>query len=363
MQYWGFSLSEAVSSHSHQESIGHLLNQVETADRLALDGWFFAEHHAKASYSLLTSPNLLVAAASQNTKTIRLGNMVTVLPYHHPFRAAEEIRLLDLLTNGRLEVGLGRGAIRYEQAAWGMDRSQTHEIFEVGFDLLRRFLTEESVDYDTQWWKGSGASVHPAPIQKPHPPMWLTAVADHSIEKAARLGMHCSTAFLYPEMLKARLAAYREAWAKHQPGAAPGRFAVLAHVIVGETETEAVQHGKKFVESELEHFLNVISSRPAQGEDPSYASHAAIYEHIQKMTFQQLMDENLIIFGSVDQCAEQLTRLRDTGVDVVLAWIQFSDLDYEFSNRSLRLFCEEVIPRVEQRGKPSAKGKAVSVSR
>ena len=122
MKYWGFALSEAVSSHTHQESIEHLLNQVEMADRFGLDGWFFAEHHAKATYSLTTSPNLLAAAASQRTQRLRLGNMVTVLPYHHPFRAAEEIRLLDVLTNGRLEIGLGRGAIRYEQAAWGVDR-------------------------------------------------------------------------------------------------------------------------------------------------------------------------------------------------------------------------------------------------
>jgi alkanesulfonate monooxygenase SsuD/methylene tetrahydromethanopterin reductase-like flavin-dependent oxidoreductase (luciferase family) len=318
-----------------------------------LDGWFFAEHHAKASYSLTTSPNLLVAAASQRTSRLRLGNMVTVLPYHHPFRAAEEIRLLDVLTNGRLEIGLGRGAIRYEQAAWGVERSVTHEMFEVGFELLMRFLTEDTVDYDTQWWKGSGASVSPDPIQKPYPPMWMAAAADHSFDKAARLGMHCSTAFLYPEMRKARLAAYHEAWANYQPGLAPGKFAVLAHVVVGETEAEAIKFGKKFVESEVEHFLHVISSRPAQGEDPSYASHAAIYEHMTNMSFEQLVDESLIIFGSVDHCVEQLTELRNSGVDLVMAWIQFSDLDYEFANRSLRLFAEEVLPRVEQRDKPS----------
>jgi alkanesulfonate monooxygenase SsuD/methylene tetrahydromethanopterin reductase-like flavin-dependent oxidoreductase (luciferase family) len=191
--------------------------------------------------------------------------------------------------------------------------------------------------------------------------MWMAAAADHSFDKAARLGMHCSTAFLYPEMRKARLAAYHEAWANYQPRVAPGKFAVLAHVVVGETEAEAVKFGKKFVESEVEHFLHVISSRPAQGEDPSYASHAAIYEHMTSMNFEQLVDENLIIFGSVDHCVEQLTELRETGVDLVMAWIQFSDLDYEFANRSLRLFCEEVVPRVEQRENPSLEVTPVGV--
>ncbi len=104
MRYSGFSLCDGAAGYTHIETLSHLLRQVEIADQGGMDGWFFAEHHDNAVYSLTPSPNLLVAAAASRTEQIRLGTMVTVLPYHHPLRAAEEIRLLDALTGGRLEV-------------------------------------------------------------------------------------------------------------------------------------------------------------------------------------------------------------------------------------------------------------------
>jgi len=108
MRYSGFSLCDGAAGYTHIETLSHLLRQVEIADQGGMDGWFFAEHHDNAVYSLTPSPNLLVAAAASRTEQIRLGTMVTVLPYHHPLRAAEEIRLLDALTGGRLEVGVAR---------------------------------------------------------------------------------------------------------------------------------------------------------------------------------------------------------------------------------------------------------------
>ncbi len=233
MEYGGFSLCEGVSGHSHFQALRHQLELVDVADEGGMDAWFFPEHHCNPVYSLSPSPNLITAVASQRTRRIRLGSMVTVVPFHHPLRAAEEIRLLDALTGGRLEVGLGRGGIRYETAAFGMGHTDSQEVFTVGIELLLRFLTEGSVDYDTPFWTGTGAVVVPEATQRPHPPIWFAAASDRTIEKAAELGAHCMTGLSYTGLLGKQIRLYREAWAHHQNRKPPGRFGLLVLTVVG----------------------------------------------------------------------------------------------------------------------------------
>lgn len=349
MEYSGFSLCEAPADRPHAETLNHLLRQVETADVGGMEGWFFAEHHSNAAYSLTPSPNLLLAAAGARTARIRLGTMVTVLPYHHPLRVAEEIRLLDALTGGRLEVGLARGGIPYEQAAFGMEDADNEGMLAVGLELLLRLLTEESVDYDTVYWRGKGATAVPQATQTPHPPMWLAAVSDHSFQMAARFGMGCETSLSYPELLKAQMEIYGEAWNRHHPEKRRGRFGVLLYTVVAETERDAIQYGKRFVQQKIDGFLGGFGNpRPGTKHRPAAKSRRRLFDHISKLSFDQMIEESLIVFGSVEQCVEQVARLRSTGIDMLTYWLQFAGLDFDFADRSLTLLCEEVIPRVER---------------
>jgi alkanesulfonate monooxygenase SsuD/methylene tetrahydromethanopterin reductase-like flavin-dependent oxidoreductase (luciferase family) len=349
MKYSAFSLCEAVPGFSHIEALDHLLTQVDIADQAGLDSWFFAEHHSNPRYSLTPSPNVLIAAASQRTTNIRLGNMVTVLPYHHPLRAAEEIRLLDAISKGRLEVGLGRGGAGHEQVAYGVE-GPVEEAFLTGIELLLRFLTEESVDYDTALWKGSNASAVPEATQHPYPPIWLAAVSDQSLHHAARFGLNCELCLSYPALLARQMESYRTEWHKLQPGKPVGKVGVLVYTVVGESEKDALQYGKLFVQQKINGFLKSFSShRGSTDHSPSATSRLRLYEYISKLTFTEWIDESLVIFGSVDQCVEQVQRLQAIGADMLTAWIQFAHLDFGFANESLRLFCEEVIPRVTER--------------
>lgn len=306
-----------------------------------MDGWFFAEHHTKACYSLTPSPNLLIAAAGQITTRLRLGNMVTVLPFHHPLRVAEEIRLLDVLTNGRLEAGLGRGGIPHEQAAWGVDSAEVSAMLSEGVHLLQRLLTEEGIDYSTTWWKGRDVTVVPGPTQQPHPPMWIAAVNDESIEWAARLGFNCSASFGFPELLAERLARYHNCWERHHPGTEPGRFGALATVIVGETEQEAIRQGKATVLGRYEHFRQSF----ARGSTPAQRR---IVQYLTGVTLDDLIRDGLAVFGSPDQCVEQLSSLRANGVDVLIAWLQPAGLDPIFADESIGRLCQTVIPQLEE---------------
>lgn len=346
MEYWAFSIGEGSPGRSHRESLSDLVHRVHIADKAGLDGWFFGEHHSNAAYALIPSPHLLVATVAPKTSRLRLGTMATVLPYHHPLRVAEEIRLLDALTGGRLEIGLGRGGIPQEQAAWGLDREEVSKVFESGCELLLRLLGEEGIDYETPWWRGRSVTVVPEATQQPRPPIWLTAVNDASIERAARLGLHCAGSFSYLGLLRARLGRYRQSWAEHQSDRPNGRFAALALVVVAESERKAIRHGKEAMLARLNHFVRVFGAAERSSHGRSVRSEFS--ERVSNLSFTGLLDEGVVVFGSVDQCAEQLDRLRETGVDVMVC-LEVGGLEHGFAGSSLRLLGEEVIPRVESR--------------
>jgi alkanesulfonate monooxygenase SsuD/methylene tetrahydromethanopterin reductase-like flavin-dependent oxidoreductase (luciferase family) len=348
MQYYGFSLAGAYLRRPHAQALGDLIDAVEAADRLGFAGWFFAEHHVDPNFSLTPSPNLLIAAASRRTQRLRLGNMVNVLPFHHPLRVAEEIRMLDLLTGGRLEVGFGRGQVRIEQSAFGTEREATVEMFDAAFDLIRRFLLDEQIDYRTPWWSGSAAAVIPEATQKPLPPMWLSAASDTSIEKAARLGLSCATALLPRKVADARLAEFKSHWDRYNPGRkGQGRFAITANVAVAETFEAAYAQVTQDFAKKQEHFARSITDRPGD-DDRTYLSHRPNYEAFAAADASALLANHLLVAGSVEQCREQIAAIRERGIDVLICTFHTPQSDPDFCKRSMELFAREVIPHVER---------------
>lgn len=349
MEFWSFAINEG-GTRPAADVYAHVLEQAEIAEDAGLDGVWLAEHHSDRGYSLTPSPNLLLALIADRTERLKLGTMCTIVPYQHPLRIAEEVRMLDVLSEGRLQLGWGRGAIPYEQVALGIDRSETRDMFDAGIEIVRRLLTETDVDYDTKWWKGGPATAVPEGIQQPHPREWLTATTKSSLDKAARLGMNAITAFFPEAVRNADAERYRQAWAEQRPDEPVGRFGVNAHVVVAETEAEAVQHARGVVEGLLgEFFAWIAAARDASAAegDPTYSEHGSFTDMVAGWTFEELIEQNVILFGDVDQVVEQTQRMREPGMDMLTCWFQFGDLDYEFSNRSLRLFCDEVIPRVQ----------------
>jgi alkanesulfonate monooxygenase SsuD/methylene tetrahydromethanopterin reductase-like flavin-dependent oxidoreductase (luciferase family) len=348
MQYYGFSLAGADRGRPHAQMLGDLLDAVEAADRLGFDGWFFAEHHVDPQFSLTPSPNLLIAAASKRTRRLRLGNMVNVLPFHHPLRVAEEIRMLDLLTAGRLEVGFGRGQVRIEQSAFGTKRDDTVDMFDAAFDLIRRLLLDEAVDYDTPWWRGRAAAVIPEATQRPLPPLWLSAASDISIEKAARLGLNCATALLPRQVADARLAEFKAHWDRYNPAAkGQGRFAITANVAVADTFEQAYAQVTHDFAKKQEHFARSITDRPGD-DDRSYLSHRPNYEAFAAADPKTLLANHLLVAGTVEQCREQVAAIRERGIDVLICTFHTPQSDPEFCKRSMELFAREVIAVVER---------------
>jgi alkanesulfonate monooxygenase SsuD/methylene tetrahydromethanopterin reductase-like flavin-dependent oxidoreductase (luciferase family) len=347
MEYRGFNLGEDLPGLSAKENYEHTLKMIEMADAAGVDGWFLAEHHCDASFSLVASPNLMLAAAAGRTSRIRLGALVTVLPYHHPLRVAEEIRMLDVLTDGRLEIGFGRGAIRHEQAAYGVDRNTTAELFEDGMKLLLRLLTERDVEFENKWWQGTVREVVPSAVQEPIPPMWITVVSASSIERAVRYAAHAAVSLTPMALARQHVARYEEAWRERHGDTPRGKFSFGVTIAVGETHAEAERFARDPLHTKAENFLKAISDRP-KGDDPAYAEHEAGWRDYVDSSFEGMIDKGLIIYGSVDEAVEQLERINaECGADSIMFIPQFIGLDPDFARRSLDLFTSEVIPRAD----------------
>jgi len=347
MQFTVFDLNQAVKGKTHKDVYDHLFNQLRIAEEGGIDGYYITEHHFDPGYNLTPSPNVVLAAMAQRSKKIRLGTMTTVLTYHHPVRAASEIRELDLLTNGRLDLAFGRGAIRYEQEGWGVPRNETSERFETTFHLVKKLLLESKIDsYESPWWKGGKVHIVPEATQKPLPPMWLTAVSETSMYKAGRLGLHICTAFRSEAERKEAYENYAAGWEEFDPNSEPGMHQSMSHIFVAETLAEAEKYARPHLEGWLGHFVKVLSDKPVENEEASYETHKRVNQGLLESSFSQLIDDSRVVYGTVEDVVDQLVRQFQNGVDVFSGYFQFGELDFEASNRSLKLFCDEVMPRV-----------------
>lgn len=341
---------------THAEAYRHTLRQAQIADAGGLDTYFLTEHHFNSGFQLVPSPNLMLGALSQVTDRIRLGVMTLNLPLYHPVRIAEEIRMLDLLSDGRLEMGLGRGLAGHEHAGFGVDRSGSEALFDDGFALLRRLLTDgSSPAYEVGPWHGDAVELTPEATQRPHPPLWMAGISEKSIRKAARLGLNLCTAFLDAADTARTAGIYREEWQQARPGEQAAKYGTLQHIFVAETEAEA----REFAQPHLMAWLSAghdASTANAGNTTPDkgYEDHKAWFDKITSLSFDAAVDAGRIIFGTPEQCTAQLLRKAEAGVDMFQGWFQFGGLDFEASNRSLRLFCDEVVPAVRAASGPAA---------
>jgi len=161
------------------------LDAWEELDKLGFDGVGFNEHHT-SPYGLMNSPNLMAASAAQRTKNLKLLIYGNLLPIHQPMRLAEELAMLDCLSNGRLISGFARGIPR-EYKVHNIPLAESRARFEEAYDIVMKAWTEESFSHEGKFWSYKDVSIWPRPVQQPHPPVWVPVTSSQeSIEWAAR---------------------------------------------------------------------------------------------------------------------------------------------------------------------------------
>ena len=327
----------------------------ETLEELAIaeSGGFHAawlvEHHFMREYSHCSAPDLVLAAASQRTKTLRLGHAIIPLPYHHPLQVAERLATLDILTNGRVEFGFGRGFSPREYAAFGVDMADSRGLVEEALAIIQQTFNGQSVNFAGKHFTVENVEVLPKFVQKPHPPLWMAAVSPESFELAAKLGIGVLVGPFKPWfMVKADIEHYRTAWIKYANGS-EGKPRI--GMTVGLLCLEDGQRARELAKTHILWFYHELLKLTAPVLEHLHAG----YEYYQKMgTLRFLAEKTLslavlealgmVVAGNPAHCRRKLETYREAGVDHLLCAISAGGVPTEAVRESMRTLAKHVMP-------------------
>jgi alkanesulfonate monooxygenase SsuD/methylene tetrahydromethanopterin reductase-like flavin-dependent oxidoreductase (luciferase family) len=310
----------------------------QAAEELGFANMWLAEHHF-STYGYLSRPLTYALHLADKTRRIRVGTAVIVVPLHHPLVIAEEIATVDLLTGGRLDVGLGRGYQRYEFERLGQDLGESRARWEEAVDIIVAALTGKPFSYEGKYYRIPETTVFPHPVQKPHPPIWVTAQSPDSIETTVRRGFHLlSGGFGVP---LERLREFRRLFDGHvaqHPPRQPIRVGTQRPVYVTDSEADA-----RAVAEQARWNMRVTLSLRNNYERVE-AGRAVAVPFPDEPTTEDLL-EKFSVIGTPDTCIRQIKRLQEAmRNDHFNCSFWFGDLTQTQVLRSMRLFARDVMP-------------------
>src|ERR1700682_702028 len=187
MKFGTFYFFQAPPGQRHADIIRRELEQIEWTEELGFDEIWLTEHHF-IEYGLSVDPAALASAAASRTRRIRIGLAAAILPFHHPLRLAEQMALVDIISNGRLDVGVGRGNRPAEFRGYRVRAGDSRERFDETVDVMPRGWTEDRFSYHGRFFSFDDVRVIPKPVQRPHPPLYQVCVTKDGIENTALRG-------------------------------------------------------------------------------------------------------------------------------------------------------------------------------
>ena len=333
-----FLLMQSPSARSSQEIYTRGLEIAQAAEALGFGNVWLAEHHF-STYGYLSRPAQLATYIAAKTTRIRVGTAVIVVPLHHPLVIAEEIATLDLLSGGRLDVGLGRGYQPYEFERFGLELSSSRARWDEAVDVLLLAFQGKPFAYDGKLYKIPETTIFPQPLQQPHPPIWITAQSPDSVEAAVRRGFNVLTGgFGVPIE---RMGEFRKLFdrvvAEVKP-AQPLHVGVQRAVYVTDNEADAraaaeeARWNMRVTLSLRNHYERVEQGRAIPVPAPK------------EPDVDDLLDRFLVI-GTPDRVIRQINRVKDVvGITHFNCSFWFGDLEHARVLRSMDLFAREVTP-------------------
>src|SRR5262252_7467019 len=348
MRFGLFFQAPEAPGQTHAERYAEMLEVIDLADSLGFDVAWLAELHFGGAFSLLANPLMAVPVIAQRTKRIRIGTAVTLLPLHHPLSCAEQVATADLLSGGRLELGVGRGSIPSQFHGFRVPLVENRARFDEALEIIRLAWTKERFSYHGAFYQVEDISVVPRPMQRPHPPI---RVAVHTAESFAHLGdlglsIYSGTTTTplpqlreYMGLYRAHLAAAGHAWQ-------PDQMALMLPVHVGATSAAARDAMRPGVRKYYENIHAVFAQIPA-----SYGEHLPRLKMIEE-TLANLPYEKFCrdqgVFGDAAEVVDRLQAARDEfGLSQIICWFdQGSMLPRAEVERTMQSFVDHVMPKL-----------------
>jgi len=327
------------------------LAQIELADRVGFDYVWEVEHHFLEEYSHSPAPEVFYGAVTQRTKNIRIAHGVRLLPFNfnHPIKVAEQAAVLDIMSNGRVDLGTGRSTTAQELDGFGVDYDRTREEVREALEIIVKAWTEEILEYDGKLIKVPPRRVVPKPIQKPHPPMWMACVAPDSYEMAGDRGLGVLSFNFNWEQVRQMMEAYRKACAQrsHQiPKVVNDAFAGVAIMHVAENKEEeaiGLEGARWFLHNVAKLFEPLMAKNKlysyeylrnvfAMDIDPKDASDAELKEH------------HMVVVGNPDEVIRKLENFQKAGLSQVICFKQAGRIPHANIMQSINRIGKYILP-------------------
>jgi alkanesulfonate monooxygenase SsuD/methylene tetrahydromethanopterin reductase-like flavin-dependent oxidoreductase (luciferase family) len=329
-------------------------------ERQGFDGVAFNEHHV-TPYGMMNSPNLLAASAAQRTRKLKLLMYANLLPLHDPLRLAEEIAMLDCLSNGRIISGVARGAPR-EYKVYGIPMDESRARFDECYEIMRRAWTEETLTFEGRFHSYDHVAIWPRPVQQPHPPVWVPITGSKdSIEWAAENGIPITPA--RPGAAREDVIRYyAECLARRGRRMTPDMLSVSIDCHVAGSREEAIQEYAPYAMYfhtlySLDHeFYAAAEAKGYYAKDSTAHFREGVREKARDDSIRArdlTMDEvraqaEFGAFGTPDEVARRIIAIADAaGAGTVLVSLNRGAMPHELFMRQIERFGTEVLPRLQ----------------
>jgi alkanesulfonate monooxygenase SsuD/methylene tetrahydromethanopterin reductase-like flavin-dependent oxidoreductase (luciferase family) len=312
-------------------SVAELYNAVialaENAEALGYDTFFSAEHHFH-EYGAVPNPAVLLAAIAQRTKRIRLGSAIATLPFHNPINVAEAYAMVDVLSAGRLVLGVGSGYLKHEFAGYGVDGAEKRERFDEGLAILRRLLAGERVTVDGKFSRLNDVALNVRPVQQAVP-IYVAVLNKEALFHVGRAGHQVMCV----------------------PYASVDRMDEVAGMVEAYKKGRA-EAGLDPAETGLWTFHTHVSESDAacrHETEQAFDLYVATRLYARQQTYDDILKSGLSLFGSVDRVADKLVALYDMGIRHVVALQNFGLMPQDRVLSAMRLLTGQVMPQVRAR--------------
>jgi alkanesulfonate monooxygenase SsuD/methylene tetrahydromethanopterin reductase-like flavin-dependent oxidoreductase (luciferase family) len=312
------------------------VRQVQRYDEAGFYAYHVAEHHG-TPLSVLPSPNVFLGAVAHLTKRLRFGPLVYVLPLYQPLRLIEEICMLDQMSGGRLEFGVGRGIVPFELMLFDVNPHEAMEIYKETLDLVRLGLSSPSLTFAGRYYKFFNVALAMEPVQKPHPPLWYAMhfgpeTAVWPARNNANVAMLASSAAARPMVDR-----YLTEWhgAHDGSGKAIPKIGITRSIVIAERASTAVERARRAYGD----YMNSLAT--------IWRRYGSVPHHFPYDLEEARRSEGVVCGTRAEVRAELERQVTESGANYLIARFAFGDMTVEEAEESTELFIADIMPHLQ----------------
>lgn len=351
MRFSSLTLALSPSADEDRIRIQDQLRLAELAEELGFAGLWLTEHYFTGE-SVYNDALTFAAAVAARTERLRIGFAVVQMPFHHPVRLATQLALLDNLSDGRIDVGVGKGTVynEYEFIGHGLRSDDSRKRMDEALEVFRRVWTDAPFSFEGEYFQLTVPELRPAPVQRPGPPLWRSVISPGSFSECGKLGLPILTARLPVARIGERWGLYRagmeEAGLDGEAQAALlEQSGVWRNVYVADSDAEAEDLLAARLTETREHMMHIrhTLNPPDFKIDPAMLNAWSDPAVPHAEGVRDVMTSGSI-FGSPETVRGQVEELRDVGVGHLVCQTAYGDMSYAASADVMTRFGRDVMP-------------------